>query len=69
MFSPGARIRAMADKDQGLLREIERDLLDGKPLADLLRKCVVLGGRAGSPELREWEVVPGLAEFEWRSPA
>jgi AbiTii len=56
VFSPGARIRAMADKDQGLLREIERDRLDGKPLADLLRKCVVLGGRAGSPELREWEV-------------
>jgi hypothetical protein len=59
----------MADKDQGLLREIERDLLDGKPLADLLRKCVVLGGRAGSPKLREWEVDPGLVEFEWRSPA
>lgn len=37
-----------------LLDEIERDLLDGKPTADLLRKCVVLGGRAGSVELRDW---------------
>lgn len=37
-----------------LLDEIERDLLDGKPTADLLRKCVVLGGRAGSTELRDW---------------
>lgn len=37
-----------------LLDEIERDLLDGKPTSDLLRKCVVLGGRAGSTELRDW---------------
>jgi hypothetical protein len=41
-------------KEQGLLTEIERDLLDGRPLADLLRKCVILGGRAGSEELRDW---------------
>lgn len=37
-----------------LLSEIERDLLDGKPLSDLLRKCIILGGRAGSQDLREW---------------
>lgn len=37
-----------------LLAEIERDLLDGKPLADLLRKCLILGARSGSIELREW---------------
>jgi hypothetical protein len=37
-----------------LLAAIERDLLDGKPLADLLRKCIMLGGRAGSQELRDW---------------
>lgn len=37
-----------------LLAEVERDLLDGKPLADLLRKCVILGGRSGSHELRDW---------------
>lgn len=40
--------------DSGLLSEIERDLLDGKPLADTLRKCVVLGGRSNSQELRDW---------------
>lgn len=44
----------MADKRAGLLYEIQRDLLDGKPLADLLRKCIVLGGRANSAELRDW---------------
>ena len=37
-----------------LLGEIERDLLDGKPLADVLRKCLLLGGKAGSEELRTW---------------
>jgi hypothetical protein len=37
-----------------LLSEIERDVLSNAPLADALRKCVVLGGRAGSVELREW---------------
>ncbi len=41
-------------RDETLLSEIERDLLDGKPLADLLRKCVMLGGRSGSVELRDW---------------
>lgn len=37
-----------------LLTEIERDLLDGKPVADVLRKLIILGGRAGSSELRDW---------------
>jgi hypothetical protein len=37
-----------------LLAEIERDLLDGKPLGDLLRKCILPGGRSGSQELRAW---------------
>ncbi len=44
----------MASREQNLLSEIERDLLDGKPLADLLRKCVMLGGKSGSAELRDW---------------
>jgi hypothetical protein len=44
----------MARRDETLLSEIERDLLDGKPLADLLRKCIMLGGRSGSVELRDW---------------
>jgi hypothetical protein len=39
---------------RGLLEDIEKDLLAGKPLADLLRKTIILGGRAGSTELREW---------------
>jgi hypothetical protein len=41
-------------KDGTLLAEVERDLLDGKPLADILRKCILLGRRAGSVELRDW---------------
>lgn len=34
--------------------QIERDLLGEKPLDTLLRKLVLLGGSAGSPELRAW---------------
>ena len=38
-----------------LLQEIERDALDGgAPLADVLRKCIALGGQTGSTALREW---------------
>jgi hypothetical protein len=44
----------MVRRDETLLGEIQRDLLDGKPLADLLRKCIMLGGRSGSVELRDW---------------
>lgn len=40
-----------------LLAEIERDLLDGAPVAEVLRKLIVLGGRAGSSELRDWAAV------------
>jgi AbiTii len=39
---------------RGLLGDIESDLLSDRPLADVLRKVVILGGRAGSAELREW---------------
>lgn len=54
-----------------LLTEIERDLLDGRPVADVLRKLIVLGGRAGSSELRDWasrelrgyEDLPSLPEY------
>lgn len=45
---------AMSRRDETLISEIERDLLDGKPFADLLRKCTDLGGRSGSVELRDW---------------
>ncbi len=44
----------MVSKDQGLLAEVERDVLSGAPVADVLRKCIVIGGRAGSSELRDW---------------
>ncbi|BAJ73203.1 hypothetical protein MTES_0239 [Microbacterium testaceum StLB037] len=36
------------------MAQIERDLLDEKPLDTLLRKLILLGGNAGSPELRDW---------------
>ena len=37
------------------MEEIERGALDsGVPLADTLRKCIALGGRAGSSALRDW---------------
>ncbi|WP_146067427.1 hypothetical protein [Arthrobacter sp. SX1312] len=41
-------------EDRGLLEEIEDDLLAGKPLADLLRKTILFGGRTDSTELRDW---------------
>ena len=38
-----------------LLERIEEGALDpGRPLADTLRLCVALGGRAGSADLRDW---------------
>lgn len=39
---------------RGLLGDIESDLLSDQPIASVLRKVVILGGRAGSAELREW---------------
>jgi hypothetical protein len=33
---------------------IEADLINGTPIADVLRKLVLLGGQAGSAELRHW---------------
>ncbi|HWH01631.1 MAG TPA: hypothetical protein VNV66_20470 [Pilimelia sp.] len=45
----------MSSRDQQLLREIEEGALDDNtPVAAVLRKCLVLGGRAGSSELRDW---------------
>jgi hypothetical protein len=38
-----------------LLQDIEAGALDGQtPIADVLRKVIALGGRAGSAELRDW---------------
>jgi AbiTii len=45
----------MARREQNLLVEIERDALDeAVPLAVVLRKCIILGGRSGSERLRDW---------------
>lgn len=45
----------MAKRADRLLAQIEQDVLDeSKPLASALRKCVILGGHAGSADLREW---------------
>lgn len=43
----------MTDGDS-LLRQVQRDLLAGQPLPDLLRKCLLLGSESGSSELRAW---------------
>ncbi len=45
----------MAKSDATLLDEIERDAADSsKPLADVLRKCLMLGGRTKSTKLMDW---------------
>ncbi|WP_432127507.1 hypothetical protein [Streptomyces sp. bgisy082] len=45
----------MNRRERTLLAQIEQDVLDDtKPLAGALRKCVVLGGHAGSAALRDW---------------
>lgn len=43
-----------SSRQPNLLRQIERDLLGEKSLETVLRKLVLLGGNAGSPELRAW---------------
>lgn len=46
---------AMVDKRQSLLAQIEAGVLDHSvPVASLLQKCIVLGGRAGSETMRDW---------------
>jgi hypothetical protein len=45
----------MAHKRGGLLAQIEADVADhGVPVSSLLQKCIVLGGRAGSEQMRDW---------------
>lgn len=41
-------------RGHGLLSQIEREILADKPLDSILRKLILLGGRAGSSELRDW---------------
>jgi hypothetical protein len=45
----------MRKGDRGLIGEIERGALDERtPIGAVLRKCLMLGGKAGSEELRTW---------------
>ena len=45
----------MARREDNLIGDIEREALDDRAsLAGALRKCVVLGGKSGSEELRDW---------------
>lgn len=49
------RDMTMGHRVSWLLREIQKGALDGSTsISDLLRKCVALGGAAGSPRLIEW---------------
>lgn len=38
----------------GAVGDLEADLVSGRPLADVLRKVVILAGQVGSVELRDW---------------
>ena len=45
----------MSNRHEGLLAQIERDVLDSsRSLSDVLRMCIVLGGKSGSAQLRDW---------------
>lgn len=45
----------MAHKRESLLAQLEVGVLDDSmPVASLLQKCIVLGGRAGSEKMRDW---------------
>jgi len=44
----------VSKRDATLLDQIEDDAVNGRPIADTLRKAVILGGKAGSTALRDW---------------
>ena len=44
----------MKKQHPGLLAEVEAEALSDGALASTLRKCIVLGGKAGSEDLRAW---------------
>jgi hypothetical protein len=53
--SSGGTIRQMARREDSLIAQIEQEALDANAsLAGTLRKCVVLGGKSGSEQLRDW---------------
>src|SRR3954463_14781594 len=48
-------MRPVTKHEQTLLSQIEHEAMDGSAsLSDALRKCVVLGGKSGSEQLRDW---------------
>ena len=47
-------IELMSRRDASLLDQIEAGAIGDQPLADTLRKVMVLGGRAGSADMRDW---------------
>lgn len=53
-LSQGSVTLTRVSREQSLLASIEADALSGAPVADALRKCIALGGRAGSAELQAW---------------
>jgi hypothetical protein len=56
LFDGGHTRTVRNAKSRDLMVEIRRDLLAEKPLATVLRKLILLGGDAGSTELRSWAV-------------
>lgn len=68
----GGRYPLVVGRKPSLVEQVESDVLDSSvSLADALRKCVALGGRAGSAELRDWATreltgYPGTEVPEYR---
>jgi len=50
----GCQSLIMSPSVATLLEQIEEDAVNGRPVADTLRKAVILGGKANSADLREW---------------
>jgi hypothetical protein len=44
----------MTRNNKSLMAELENDVLTEQPIAKTLRKLILFGAQAGSPELREW---------------
>lgn len=70
--SPARATLFVVGRKPSLVEQIESDALDSSAsLADALRKCVALGGRAGSADLRDWATreltgYPGTEVPEYR---
>jgi hypothetical protein len=55
MSEESRTLQSVTKRSDRLLEEIEKGALDsGKPIAEVLRKAITLGGRADSAELRDW---------------